>query len=297
MLTTALAAHASAHLAHEEPIELAPIVVTGDLWESELQNTTVSVSVLDEPTPRATAPNTSKTSSTPCQTSPGRPVRCAHATSSYAASAKTHSSKARPQTLSSASSSMTSTSPASAPLETFSTRSKSRSHAALRQAHHVNAAGGVIRIVSNEPTSTGLMSRPPPVKIASSLEASPSEDHSLRVTRGTYLPLPPTASNKMDSATTALASAMDTNERNELNTRLKVRWTANDDWQWDGTVPTPTPTTATTSGHSTTHASTLSPTMKAATSKRVSQQASAAAGPVSIRSRSPRSRVTPIRNR
>ena len=29
----------------------------------------------------------------------------------------------------------------------------------------------------------------------------------------------------------------DTNERDEFTSRLKLRWLANEDWQWDGALP------------------------------------------------------------
>lgn len=49
VLSTALAASLSAQDVNELPVyELKEIIVTGDLWESELQQTTASVSVLDE---------------------------------------------------------------------------------------------------------------------------------------------------------------------------------------------------------------------------------------------------------
>jgi outer membrane receptor protein involved in Fe transport len=48
VLSTALATSLFAQEKNQEVYELAPIVVTGDLWKSELQSTTASVSVLDE---------------------------------------------------------------------------------------------------------------------------------------------------------------------------------------------------------------------------------------------------------
>lgn len=50
MLSAALTASLSAQNENEAVYELDPVVVTGDLWESELQKTTASVSVLDQAT-------------------------------------------------------------------------------------------------------------------------------------------------------------------------------------------------------------------------------------------------------
>lgn len=50
MLSAALAASLAAQNENEAVYELDPVVVTGDLWESELQKTTASVTVFDEDT-------------------------------------------------------------------------------------------------------------------------------------------------------------------------------------------------------------------------------------------------------
>jgi outer membrane receptor protein involved in Fe transport len=100
-----------------------------------------------------------------------------------------------------------------------------------------NAAGGVIRIVTNEPTPywTGQV------------EGTLGEDNLQAAGLAVGGPL---LENDPEQLTFRLALHQltsdgfrdnqflghdDTNERDELTTRLKLRWIANLDWQWDGT--------------------------------------------------------------
>lgn len=103
----------------------------------------------------------------------------------------------------------------------------------------VNAAGGVIQIVSNEPTPywTGKA------------EATIGDDSLLSGGIAFGGPLIAENPEKLTFRFSAYQLQQDgfrenhapninrddTNERDEFNTRLKLRWIANDDWQWDAT--------------------------------------------------------------
>jgi len=101
-----------------------------------------------------------------------------------------------------------------------------------------NAAGGVIRIVTNEPTPywTGQV------------EGTVGEDS---LVAGGLAVGGPIIESDPEKLTFRLALHQlnqdgfrdnkfldkdDTNRRDELTARLKLRWIANDDWQWDGTL-------------------------------------------------------------
>ena len=102
----------------------------------------------------------------------------------------------------------------------------------------VNAAGGVIKIVSNDPTPywTGQA------------EATIGEDALFAAGYAIGGPLnqvdPESLSfrlsvhqlNQDGFRDNAFLNRSDTNERDELTTRLKLRWKPNEDWQWDGTL-------------------------------------------------------------
>jgi outer membrane receptor protein involved in Fe transport len=102
----------------------------------------------------------------------------------------------------------------------------------------VNAAGGVIKIVSNDPTPywTGQV------------EGSVGEDS---LVAGGVAVGGPIIESDPEQLTFRLSAYQltqdgfrdnkyldkdDTNERDEFNTRLKLRWIANEDWQWDATA-------------------------------------------------------------
>jgi iron complex outermembrane recepter protein len=101
-----------------------------------------------------------------------------------------------------------------------------------------NAAGGVIRIVTNEPTPywTGQV------------EGTAGDDSLLAAgiaVGGPILKNDPQALTFRFSAyqleqdgfrDNAYLNTDDSNGRDELNTRLKLRWIANEDWQWDATL-------------------------------------------------------------
>ncbi|MEC8191006.1 MAG: TonB-dependent receptor plug domain-containing protein, partial [Verrucomicrobiota bacterium] len=102
----------------------------------------------------------------------------------------------------------------------------------------VNAAGGVIKIVSNDPTPywTGQA------------EATIGEDALFATGYAIGGPLnqvdPESISfrlslhqlNQDGFRYNAFLNRSDTNERDELTTRLKLSWKPNADWQWDGTL-------------------------------------------------------------
>lgn len=102
----------------------------------------------------------------------------------------------------------------------------------------VNAAGGVIKIVSNDPTPywTGQA------------EATIGEDALFAAGYAIGGPLnqvdPESISfrlsvhqlNQDGFRDNAFLNRSDTNERDELTTRLKLSWKPNADWQWDGTL-------------------------------------------------------------
>ncbi|CAA6693209.1 MULTISPECIES: TonB-dependent receptor [unclassified Lentimonas] len=102
----------------------------------------------------------------------------------------------------------------------------------------VNAAGGVIKIVTNEPTPywTGQV------------EGTVGEDS---LVAGGVAVGGPVIESDPEKLTFRLSAYQlnqdgfrhnkylgkdDTNERDEFNTRLKLRWLANEDWQWDATA-------------------------------------------------------------
>ena len=101
-----------------------------------------------------------------------------------------------------------------------------------------NAAGGVVKIVTNQPTSywTGQT------------EATLGNDS---LVAGGFALGGPLLENDPEALSFRLSvhkltqdgfrdnrflDINDSNERDELTTRLKLRWVANEDWQWDGTL-------------------------------------------------------------
>ena len=101
-----------------------------------------------------------------------------------------------------------------------------------------NAAGGVIKIVSNDPTPywTGQV------------EGTVGEDSLVAGGLAVGGPILESDPEKLTFRFSAYQLTQDgfrdnkflnkddTNERDEFNTRLKLRWLANEDWQWDGTL-------------------------------------------------------------
>jgi outer membrane receptor protein involved in Fe transport len=100
-----------------------------------------------------------------------------------------------------------------------------------------NAAGGVIRIVTNNPTPywTGQVEgtlgqdnlKAAGLAVGGPLLESDPEQLTFRLALHQL-----TSDGFRDNQ---FLGRDDTNERDELTTRLKLRWIANQDWQWDGT--------------------------------------------------------------
>jgi outer membrane receptor protein involved in Fe transport len=105
-------------------------------------------------------------------------------------------------------------------------------------AYGVNAAGGVIKIVTNEPTSEwrgqveGTIGNDSLFAGGFALGGPLLEDDPERLTfRFSAYQL-----QQDGFRDNQFHGKDDTNERDELNTRLKLRWIANEDWQWDATL-------------------------------------------------------------
>ena len=101
-----------------------------------------------------------------------------------------------------------------------------------------NAAGGMIRVVTNDPTSywtgqvEGTAGDDSLFSGGLAIGGPLLEDDPERLTfRFSAYQLQQDGFRDNQSL-----NKDDTNERDELNTRLKVRWIANEDWQWDGTL-------------------------------------------------------------
>ena len=101
-----------------------------------------------------------------------------------------------------------------------------------------NAAGGVIRIVTNEPTPywTGQVEgtigqdnlKAGGLAVGGPIIESDPEKLTFRLALHQL--------NQDGFRDNKFLGRDDTNERDELTTRLKLRWIANEDWQWDGTL-------------------------------------------------------------
>ncbi|MGJ8653548.1 MAG: TonB-dependent receptor [Opitutaceae bacterium] len=240
-IVTLLAASALATGLHAEAIQqLAPTtIVTGGLWDSELQSTTASVSVLSAETLEASGsqhfgdiinaiPNLTWTGGS------SRPryiqIRGIGENSQFEGETPDSSVRFLVDDLDFTG------------IGTIGNLFDVQQVEVLRGpqagAFGVNAAGGVIKLVSNEPTPywTGQV------------EGTVGNDSLLS---GGIAVGGPILENDPEKLTFRFAAYQleqdgfrdnkflnrnDTNERNEFNTRLKVRWIANDDWQWDGTV-------------------------------------------------------------
>jgi outer membrane receptor protein involved in Fe transport len=105
-------------------------------------------------------------------------------------------------------------------------------------AYGVNAAGGVIKIVTNEPTSEwsgqveGTIGEDNLISTGFAIGGPLLEDDPERLTFrfSTY------QLQQDGFRDNQFLGKDDTNERDELNTHLKLHWIANEDWQWDGTL-------------------------------------------------------------
>ena len=102
----------------------------------------------------------------------------------------------------------------------------------------VNAAGGVIKIVSNDPTPYWTGQAEATIgedalfsagyAIGGPINQASPESLSFRLSVHQL--------NQDGFRDNVSKERSDTNERDELTTRLKLRWNPNADWQWDGTL-------------------------------------------------------------
>lgn len=237
LLTTTAAVFAQDEAA---PVPTLPItVVTGELWESELQKTTASITVLEsEPLQRSgtqhfgdlinTIPNLtwSATSSRPRYLQ----IRGIGENSQFEGETPDSSVRFMVDDLD-----FTGIGTIG---NLFDTKQVEVLRGPQAGAFGANAAGGVVRIVTNDPTPywTGQV------------EGTLGND-SLGAGGGAVGG--PLLKNDPEQLTFRFSAYQlkqdgfrdnrflgkdDTNERDELNTRLKLRWIANEDWQWDATL-------------------------------------------------------------
>ncbi|PXA03555.1 hypothetical protein DDZ13_11270 [Coraliomargarita sinensis] len=239
VLSTALVTGLFAQETDEPVYKLNPVVVKGDLWESELQKTTASVTVIDEDTMQRSGtqhfgdlvnsiPNLtwSATSSRPRYIQ----VRGIGENSQFEGETPDSSVRFLIDDLD-----FTGLGSIG---NLFDTQQVEVLRGPQAGAFGVNAAGGVVKIVTNDPTPywTGQV------------EGTVGTDS---LFSGGIAVGGPLLENDPDQLTFRFSAYQlyqdgfrdnqfldrdDTNERDELNTRLKLRWIPNDEWQWDGTL-------------------------------------------------------------
>lgn len=239
VLSTALAASLFAQDENELPVyELKDIIVTGQLWDSELQKTTASVSVLDNEQLKSNGsqhfedviysiPNLTWTGGT------SRPryiqIRGIGENSQFEGETPDSTVRFLIDDLDFTG------------LGTVGNLFDVQQVEVLRGpqagAFGANAAGGVIKIVSKEPTSywtgqvEGTIGNDDLVAAGLAfggpiLESDP-EQLTFRFSVNSL--------NQNGFRDNQFLNRDDTNERDELSTRLRVRWSASEDWQWEGT--------------------------------------------------------------
>jgi len=239
VLSTTLAASLLAQDKNEMPIhKLEEIIVTAGLWDSELQKTNASVSVIREETLKNSGtqhfgdlinaiPNLtwSATSSRPRYIQ----VRGIGENSQFEGETPDASVRFLVDDLD-----FTGIGTVG---NLFDTQQVEVLRGPQAGAFGVNAAGGIVQIVTNDPTPywTGQ------------IEATAGGDSLIS---GGIAIGGPLLENDPDKLTFRFSAYQlqqdgfrdnrflnkdDTNERDEFNTRLKIRWVANEDWQWDAT--------------------------------------------------------------
>ena len=236
-LALATTASLSAQESSEKVYELNPVVVTGDLWESELQSTTASVSVLDEATLDSNGvqhfedvvnaiPNLSWTGGT------SRPryiqIRGIGENSQFEGETPDSSVRFLVDDFD-----LTGLGTVG---NLFDVQQVEVLRGPQAGAFGANAAGGVIKIVSHEPTSywTGQT------------EATIGNDNLYEMgvaVGGPILEEDPeqltfrfsiNSLNRDGFRENQFLNEDDTNERDELTSRLKLRWLPNDNWSFEG---------------------------------------------------------------
>ena len=230
----------SAHAANGTEIEheLPTLVVTGTLWESELQSTTASVSVLDAESLKSSGtqhfgdivnaiPNLTWTGGT------SRPryiqIRGIGENSQFEGETPDSSVRFLIDDLD-----LTGIGSVG---NLFDVQQVEVLRGPQAGAFGANAAGGVVQIVTNDPTPywTGQV------------EGTIGNDSLFAgglAVGGPILENDDSLSFRLSLHQLAqdgfrdnrFLGKNDTNERDELTTRLKLRWIANEDWQWDGTL-------------------------------------------------------------
>lgn len=237
VLSTALTASLLAQNENEAVYELDPVVVTGDLWESELQKATASVSVLDEATLNSngtqhfedvvnTIPNLTWTGGT------SRPryiqIRGIGENSQFEGETPDSSVRFLMDDFD-----LTGVGTVAS---LFDVQQVEVLRGPQAGAFGANAAGGVIKVVSKEPTPywTGQA------------EATVGNDnlHEMGVAvGGPILEEDPeqltfrfsiNSLNQDGFRENQFLNRDDTNERDERTSRLKVRWLPNDNWSLEG---------------------------------------------------------------
>ena len=234
--TTALFAEESAVPAIPE---LPVTIVTGELWESELQKTTASVTVIEDELLQSSGtqhfgdlinavPNMtwSATSSRPRYLQ----IRGIGENSQFEGETPDSSVRFLVDNLDFTG------------LGTIGNLFDTQQVEVLRGpqagAFGVNAAGGVVQIVTNDPTPywsgqvEGTIGNDSLFAGGFALGGPLLEDDPERLTFrfSTY------QLQQDGFRDNQFLGKDDTNERDELNTRLKLHWIANEDWQWDGTL-------------------------------------------------------------
>jgi len=238
----ALISISSALLAEETPQkvqELPTTIVTGVLWESELQNTTASVTVIDDERLQTsgtqhfgdlinTIPNLtwSATSSRPRYIQ----IRGIGENSQFEGETPDSSVRFIVDDLD-----FTGIGTIG---NLFDTQQVEVLRGPQAGAFGVNAAGGVVQIVTNDPTP----------EWSGQVEGTIGNDS---LFAGGFALGGPLLENDPERLTFRFSAYQlqqdgfrdnhflgknDTNERDEFNTRLKLRWIANEDWQWDATL-------------------------------------------------------------
>ncbi|MFL2832189.1 MAG: TonB-dependent receptor, partial [Coraliomargaritaceae bacterium] len=219
--------------------ELPVTIVTGELWESELQKTTASVTVIDDKLLQSSGtqhfgdlinaiPN--MTWSAPSSRPRYIQIRGIGESSQFEGETPDSSVRFMVDDLDFTG------------LGTIGNLFDTQQLEVLRGpqagAFGVNAAGGVLQIVTNDPTPywTGQV------------EGTVGNDS---LFAGGFSIGGPLLENDPEQLTFRFSAYQlqqdgfrdnqflnkdDTNERDELNTRLKFRWIANEDWQWDATL-------------------------------------------------------------
>jgi outer membrane receptor protein involved in Fe transport len=236
-ISSALFAEETVNLQPENIQELPTTIVTGDLWESELQNTTASVTVLDEAALKSNGtqhfedvinaiPNLTWTGGT------SRPryiqIRGIGENSQFEGETPDSSVRFLIDDLD-----LTGLGTVG---NLFDVQQVEVLRGPQAGAFGANAAGGVIKIVTNEPTPywTGQAEatvgnddlRAAGIAVGGPLLKNDPEQLTFRF-----------SAHQLEQdgfRENEFLNKDETNERDELTTRLKVRWLANEDWQFDG---------------------------------------------------------------